>query len=50
VPYWSAKLGKKKLYAYQASPRGGYLQLQLIDDRVSIGGQAVTLLKGQITL
>ena len=49
APYWSAKLGKKELVAYQASARGGELRLRLSGDRVKIGGQAVTVLRGDLT-
>lgn len=49
TPYWSAKLGKKELVAYQASPRGGELRLRLEGDRVRLGGQAVTVLRGELT-
>jgi len=48
APYWSAKLGKQELIAYQASPRGGELRLRLVGDRVKIGGQAVTVLRGEL--
>jgi len=48
APYWSAKLGKRELIAYQASPRGGELRLRLVGDRVKIGGQAVTVLRGEL--
>lgn len=49
APYWSAKLGKNELVAYQASSRGGELRLRLVGDRVTIGGQAVTVLRGELT-
>ena len=49
APYWGAKLGKKELVAFQASPRGGELRLRLVGDRVKIGGQAVTVLRGELT-
>lgn len=49
APHWSAKLGKKELVAYQASARGGELRLRLSGDRVKIGGQAVTVLRGDLT-
>jgi PhzF family phenazine biosynthesis protein len=42
--YWSERLGKQDLLAYQASPRGGVLRLRLAGDRVLIGGQAVTVM------
>src|SRR5207249_8939786 len=34
APYWSAKLAKQELRAYQASARGGELMLRLVGDRV----------------
>jgi PhzF family phenazine biosynthesis protein len=49
APYWSAKLGKQELVAFQASPRGGELRLRVAADRVKIGGQAVTVLRGELT-
>jgi predicted PhzF superfamily epimerase YddE/YHI9 len=47
-PYWGGKLGKKDLRAYQASSRGGTLRVGLRDDRVLIGGQAVTVLHADL--
>ncbi len=49
MPYWSAKLAKQELVAYQASPRGGELRLRLAGDRVRLAGQAVTVLRGELT-
>ena len=48
APYWAAKLGKTELRAYQASPRGGFLRLRVVGDRVKLGGRAVTVLKGEL--
>jgi PhzF family phenazine biosynthesis protein len=48
VPYWAPKLGKTELVAYQASPRGGVLRLKLAGERVKLGGQAVTVLRGEL--
>jgi len=48
VPYWQTKLGKNKFVAYQASPRGGVLQLLAVENRVRIGGKAVIVLKGEL--
>ncbi|XP_030270202.1 phenazine biosynthesis-like domain-containing protein 1 isoform X1 [Sparus aurata] len=49
--YWSKKLGKKKLLAYQCSKRGGELKLEVRDDgRINMAGQTVTVLQGTITL
>ena len=46
--YWQQKLGKSELLAYQASPRGGILGLQIVNDRVHLRGQAVTILEGML--
>ena len=45
-PYWSARLGRDELRAYQASARGGALRLRLRGERIHIGGQAVTVSEG----
>jgi len=49
APYWAAKLGMTDLVAYQASTRGGELMLRLMGDRVRLSGQAVTVLRGELT-
>lgn len=46
APYWSQKLGKDTLSAFQASARGGALKLQVAGDRVLIQGKAVTVIEG----
>lgn len=48
APYWAEKLGKDSLRAYQASARGGELLLTCAGERVLIGGQAVTVLRGEM--
>ena len=50
IPYWAGELGKTELFARQVSPRGGELFCELAGDRVKIGGNAVTFLKGEIYL
>jgi PhzF family phenazine biosynthesis protein len=45
-PYWGEQLGKNELTAFQASSRGGVIDLKLAGDRVLLGGQAVTVFKG----
>lgn len=45
-PYWSSQLDREELRAYQASARGGALDLRLRGDRIHIGGQAVTVAEG----
>jgi predicted PhzF superfamily epimerase YddE/YHI9 len=50
VPFWSERMGKKKLKALQLSDRGGELECFLDNDRVKIGGRAVLYMKGEIYL
>ncbi|MBM4430928.1 MAG: PhzF family phenazine biosynthesis protein [Chloroflexi bacterium] len=50
VPYWSQRLGKKKLTARQLSARGGELFCEDAGERVKIGGRAVGYLQGEIEL
>jgi PhzF family phenazine biosynthesis protein len=45
-PFWSERLGKDELVAYQASERGGTLRIHVEGDRVFLGGRAVTILRG----
>ncbi|XP_047335158.1 uncharacterized isomerase BH0283-like [Impatiens glandulifera] len=48
--YWSKKLGKCDFVAYQASPRGGIINLHLdeINQRVLLRGKAVSVMEGSI--
>ncbi|ABP66287.1 phenazine biosynthesis protein PhzF family [Caldicellulosiruptor saccharolyticus DSM 8903] len=48
APYWSKKLQKTQLVAYQASKRGGVLKLRIDDQRVYISGKAITFFKAEI--
>jgi PhzF family phenazine biosynthesis protein len=48
IPYWAKKLNKKKLSAVQLSSRRGWLDCELVGERVYIGGYAKTYLKGEI--
>lgn len=50
VPYWSSRLGRDKLMAYQASARGGWLDCELAEDRVYLVGDAVTFMEATISL
>jgi PhzF family phenazine biosynthesis protein len=48
TPYWAARLGKTRLFARQLSPRGGELWCEDLPPRVTIAGQAVLYLRGEI--
>ncbi|HEV8193479.1 MAG TPA: PhzF family phenazine biosynthesis protein [Ktedonobacterales bacterium] len=48
APFWSQRLSKSEMTAYQASSRGGVLRVGVHGDRIAIGGQAVTVLRGEL--
>jgi phenazine biosynthesis protein PhzF family len=48
TPYWAQRLGKNEMNAYQVSPRGGAVRVRLAGDRVKLGGQAVTVMRGEL--
>ena len=50
IPYWSERLGKNKLHAFQLSERGGELFCENVRDRVRISGHAVIYAKGELFL
>jgi len=50
APYWSARLNKKVLKACQASERRGEFVVHIKDDEVTISGDYVLLLKGEIKI
>jgi predicted PhzF superfamily epimerase YddE/YHI9 len=50
APFWAPHTGKLDMVAYQASRRGGVVRMTLDGDRVRLGGQAVTTLRGELVL
>lgn len=50
VPYWSERLGKHNIRAYQASERGGELFCELNRDRVIIAGKAILYAVSELNL
>ncbi|MEO6174041.1 MAG: PhzF family phenazine biosynthesis isomerase [Flavobacterium circumlabens] len=48
--YWALKLNKTKLNAYQSSLRTGTMSTELLQDKVSILGEAVIVLEGDFIL
>ena len=47
-PFWSQRLGKDELIAYQASRRGGTIRVRVSGERVYLSGQAITILCGEL--
>ena len=50
IPFWAERLNKKEMHARQLSPRGGELWVSYAGDRVTIAGQCVFYMKGEIEI
>lgn len=50
TPYWTRRLGKPELHAYQASRRGGVLVCRADGDRVALRGPCVLYAEGHVEL
>ncbi|MEO8665225.1 MAG: PhzF family phenazine biosynthesis protein [Ignavibacteria bacterium] len=48
APFWSERLGKRSMKAFQASERGGSMTVTIEGDRVLLSGKAITILKGEL--
>ena len=48
APFWAERIGCNELVGFQASRRGGFVRCTLAGDRVLLGGQAVTILSGEM--
>lgn len=48
VPYWTERLRKTEVVAYQASPRGGVLYCRMENGRVILGGKAALFSIGEL--
>jgi predicted PhzF superfamily epimerase YddE/YHI9 len=48
MPFWAARLGRKRLRARQISQRVGDFDCELTADRVKIGGRAICNMRGSI--
>jgi len=47
-PFWKTRLSKEEFVAYQASRRGGLVRVRVAEPRVFLGGNAVTVLRGEL--
>lgn len=48
APYWAARLGRSQTVGFQASARGGRVEVTVAGDRVRLTGRAVTVLDGTL--
>ena len=47
-PYWKQELGRSDLTAFQASVRGGFVNVRVEGERTFLSGQSVTVARGQL--
>jgi PhzF family phenazine biosynthesis protein len=47
-PFWASRLGKNSLVGFQASDRTGVVHVEVVGDRVTLGGTAVTITRGEL--
>jgi PhzF family phenazine biosynthesis protein len=50
IPFWAGKLHKQQLHARQLSKRGGELWCEHLGDRVTMSGNCVFYMKGEISV
>jgi len=48
--YWGSRLGKTKMKSFQSSRRTGFVDVELVDGKLQIQGQAIIVFEGQLTL
>jgi PhzF family phenazine biosynthesis protein len=48
--YWGRKFDKTKMFAYQASARGGEISIEIKGERVYLTGKAITILRGELAI
>ncbi|MGZ8762037.1 MAG: PhzF family phenazine biosynthesis protein [Acidimicrobiia bacterium] len=48
APFWAERFGRDTLVGHQISARGGRVSVHLRGDRVTLGGGAVTVLRGEL--
>ena len=45
--FWGRRLNKSKMNGYQASARGGIVRVEILGERVLLGGQGVIVAQGE---
>jgi len=48
APYWSKKLGKRKMRSFQCSRRSGFMEVEITGEDLCIRSQAVIIFEGRI--
>jgi PhzF family phenazine biosynthesis protein len=47
-PHWSRRLSKSELVGHQVSARGGIVRVEVRGERVYLGGDAITIMRGEL--
>jgi predicted PhzF superfamily epimerase YddE/YHI9 len=47
-PFWAERLGRDEVVGHQASARGGTVRVRVRGERVTLAGQAVTVMAGEL--
>lgn len=47
-PFWAERLGRDEVVGHQASARGGTVRVRVLGERVTLAGQAVTVMAGEL--
>lgn len=47
-PFWKERLNKDEFVAWQVSSRGGVIRVRVSEKRVFLGGEAVTIMRGEL--
>jgi PhzF family phenazine biosynthesis protein len=48
APLWASRLSKLSMMAYQASKRGGFLRVDVMEDRVTFSSKAITVCEARM--
>ena len=48
--YWASRLGKTKMKSFQSSRRTGFMDVELVDAKLQIQGQAIIVFEGHLTV
>lgn len=51
TPYWSKRLGKKKMKSFQSSERSGFMEVEILNEEsISIKSKAVIVFRGELMI
>src|SRR4029453_18501744 len=48
--YWASRLGKTRMKSFQSSKRTGFMNVELVDDKLRIKAQGVNLFEGPMAI